>query len=100
MKTPPQPQAYDCPFLGHAISGVAARQCNYLNLDDCICRHTDELCVANEGLRAFAQSLSEASFSVDDFLRMKEKIERERRQRNYREIARMANHLFPPEDRI
>ena len=104
MKTPPQPQTYDCPFLGHAISGVAARQCNYSNLDDYTCRHTGESCVAKEGLEAFAQSSSESvplrGFSSDDFLRMKKKVERERRQRNYREIARMANHLFSPEDRI
>ncbi len=94
---PSQPQTYDCPFLGHAISGVAARQCNYSNLDDYTCRHTGESCVAKEGLEKFAQLPSEPvplrGFSSDDFLRMKEKLDKKKRQNNYKEIAHLADHV-------
>lgn len=57
METQPRPKTYDCLFLGYAISGVAARGCNYSCLDTCLCRHTGEACVAKEGMVEFAEKL-------------------------------------------
>ncbi len=50
------PKRYYCPFIGTFISGVAARGCNYSNLEDFTCNHTGQACVAKEGMLAFAQS--------------------------------------------
>ena len=58
MKTSQEPKLYFCPFLGHSISGVVARGCNYCNLEDNTCNHTEGDCVAKEGLELFAQSLT------------------------------------------
>jgi len=55
--TPEKPKTYYCPWLEGDIPGVAARGCNYCNLDNNTCRHDDKPCVAKEGLELFAQSL-------------------------------------------
>ncbi|VVB80554.1 Uncharacterised protein [uncultured archaeon] len=51
-----QPKTYFCPYTGSSVSGVAARHCNYSNLDDFTCSHTGDACVAKGGLEEFAQS--------------------------------------------
>ena len=53
------PQTYFCKYLGYAISGIAARSCNYCNLENDTCNHDGQVCVAQEGLALFAQSLAE-----------------------------------------
>jgi len=62
MKT--QTQTYYCPFLGHAISGVAARNCNNSSLDTYLCSHTGEACVAREGMMGFAEKLEHESADI------------------------------------
>jgi hypothetical protein len=51
---------YFCKWKGCKVSGVVARNCDYCNLDNYVCRHTGELCVASKGLEAFAQSLTKS----------------------------------------
>lgn len=50
-----------CPYTGVKISGVAARNCNYCNLETYICSHSGKPCVAKKGLEQFAQSLVKGS---------------------------------------
>jgi hypothetical protein len=116
------PQGYFCEWLGYKILGVAARNCNYCNLETYKCSHSGEPCVAKEGLEQFAQSLSnglnkerfqqldflERLFKQPDelvqeqskpklttsyFLQVAAKLENEKRQKIYKEIAKMADHL-------
>lgn len=47
---------YFCEWLGYEISGVAARNCNYSDIENYQCQHDGKPCVAKEGLEAFAQS--------------------------------------------
>jgi len=115
-------QEYFCEWLGYKISGVAARNCNYCNLETYKCSHSGEPCVAKEGLEQFAQSLSnglnQERFQQLDFLEqlfkqpeelvqeqskpklttsyfLKEgaKLGDEKRHKLYKEIAKMADHL-------
>jgi hypothetical protein len=51
---------YFCKYLGYNITGIAARNCNYSNLDGYTCRHSGEDCVAKEGLIAFQQKLEQS----------------------------------------
>ena len=51
-----EPKTYYCKWLNYSISGVAARNCNYVCLDSNYCRHDNQPCVAKEGLELFAQS--------------------------------------------
>jgi len=53
-------KTYFCEYLDYAISGVAARNCNYSNLENYTCNHDGKPCVAKEGLIFFAQKLSES----------------------------------------
>ena len=60
MVTPEESRKFIyCPYTGVKISAVAARNCNYCNLETYTCNHTGEHCVAKEGLEQFAQSLTE-----------------------------------------
>jgi hypothetical protein len=65
------PDSYFCKYKGHPISGVVARNCNYLlDLENFRCKHQD-FCVAKEGLERFAQSLASCLFDqkiLDDNL--------------------------------
>ena len=88
---------FPCPYKGCEISVVGARQCNYSNLDDYTCRHTGELCVASEGLEAFAQSLSDSvpEISPDAFQQMKEKMALEQAKEKAAQIIRLVNVYYP-----
>ncbi len=116
------PQSYFCEWLGYKISGVAARNCNYCNLETYMCSHSGEPCVAKEGLEQFAQSLSSGfnqerfqqldfleqlfkqqeglvqeqskpKLTTSYFLQEAAKLETVKRKKIYKEIADMAKHL-------
>lgn len=52
----PKAKAYYCSWKNCNVTGVVAWGCDYCNTEDNTCRHTQELCVAAEGLVARAQS--------------------------------------------
>jgi hypothetical protein len=64
-----EPKTYYCQRLGHNISGVAARNCNYSNLENYTCNPTGEPCVAKEGLEQFAQSLPKCTKGIGSFIK-------------------------------
>ena len=80
-----------CPYTGIKISAVAARNCNSCNLETYMCSHSGEFCVAKEGLEEFAQSLTEGSskITLEMFQSARQKMENEKRQKIYKEIAKM-----------
>jgi len=80
-----------CPYTGVKISGVAARNCNYCDLETYVCSHSGKPCVAKEGLVAFAQSLAEGSskITLEIFKNARQQAETEKRIKIYREIAKM-----------
>lgn len=84
-----------CPYTGIKLSAVAARNCNYCNLETYICSHSGEFCVAKEGLEEFAQSLTEdlPVKALEVFQKIREDLELEKRKKIYKKIADMAKHL-------
>lgn len=87
-------QLYFCKWKGCELSGVVARNCNYC-LDDYTCRHTGEPCVAKVGLEAFAQSLAESTpptaISPDAFQKMRDIVEKEKREAAIASIIRLVD---------
>ncbi len=84
-----------CPYTGIRLSAVAARNCNYCNLETYMCSHSGEFCVVKEGLEEFAQSLTEnlPVKALEVFQKIREDLELEKRKKIYKEIAKMADHL-------
>jgi len=87
------PKTYFCEYLGHEISAVAARNCNYLNLETNKCNQDGKPCVAKQGLELFAQKLSEDNTIVVDFRAAGKAQEEAKRQERYGRIAHLADHL-------
>ena len=91
------PKLYFCKYLGYAISGVAARNCNYSNLETNTCNHDEKPCVAKEGLELFAQiSPLCKEGKLIDFQKAKEAHDQAKRTEAYDRIGHLADHLFPP----
>jgi len=85
-----------CPYTGIKLSGVAARNCNYCDLETYICSHSGEPCVVKEGLEQFAQFLAESAQSIppDAFQKAKEKVEQEKRETAIANIIRLVEPKY------